>query len=141
MNDTLRASDRDREEIAAVLREHYAQGRLTIEEFDQRSTAALAAKTMGDLGPLLADLPEEGEPRADAPAWSTARTRWIAVAGAAAAVALLVVAVLAGRAVFAVPGWLVVLVLLRLMRGRSGGAPRAVRGSRGPTRTRTRNRR
>ncbi len=141
MNDTLRASDRDREEIAEVLREHYAQGRLTIEEFDQRSTAAFAAKTMGDLGPLVADLPEEREPQAAAPAWSTARMRWIAVAGAVAAVALLVVAVLAGRAVFAVPGWLVVLVLLRLMRGRSGGAPRAVRGSRGPARTRTRNRR
>lgn len=79
MDDTLRASDRDREEIAAILRAQYAQGRLTIEELDQRSTAAYAAKTVGDLSPLVADLPEEGERRAATTAWSTARMRWVAV--------------------------------------------------------------
>lgn len=53
----LRASDEDREKVAETLRENYAQGRLTLEEFDERSTSAYAAKTLGDLRALTNDLP------------------------------------------------------------------------------------
>jgi Domain of unknown function (DUF1707) len=60
MDDRIRASDADRERIAARLREHYAEGRLTSEELDERVTAALSAKTLGDLRHLMADLPEPG---------------------------------------------------------------------------------
>jgi hypothetical protein len=53
----LRASDADRERTAALLREHLAAGRLTAEEFQERLDAAYAAKTLGQLDELLADLP------------------------------------------------------------------------------------
>ena len=53
----VRASDADRERTATLLREHHAVGRLTAEEFNERVEKAFAAKTLGDLEVLLADLP------------------------------------------------------------------------------------
>lgn len=53
----LRASDSDREAVAQQLRDHYAAGRITLDEFDERTTTTYAAKTFGDLDGLLADLP------------------------------------------------------------------------------------
>ena len=53
----LRCSDADRERTVALLREHLAAGRLTAEEFHERLDAAYAAKTLGQLDELLADLP------------------------------------------------------------------------------------
>ena len=53
----IRASDKDRERTAALLREHHAQGRLTPEEFNDRVDRTFAATTIGDLDALLADLP------------------------------------------------------------------------------------
>jgi Domain of unknown function (DUF1707) len=53
----LRASDAERESIVAQLREHGAAGRLDVEELEQRVGAAYAARTHGELGALLADLP------------------------------------------------------------------------------------
>jgi DUF1707 SHOCT-like domain len=53
----IRASDADRDRAAAALREHLVAGRLTIEEFDERLDRAYAAKTLGELDELMADLP------------------------------------------------------------------------------------
>jgi hypothetical protein len=53
----IRASDQDRDRTAALLREHHAAGRLTLEEFHERLDQVYAAKTMGELDALLADLP------------------------------------------------------------------------------------
>ncbi|RAG84164.1 hypothetical protein DN069_18065 [Streptacidiphilus pinicola] len=53
----LRASDADRERVAAALRDAYAEGRLDAEEHSQRLDAAYAAKTLGELVPLTRDLP------------------------------------------------------------------------------------
>lgn len=58
--DRIRASDADRERVTARLREHYAEGRLTREELDERIAAALGARTYGDLSGLMDDLPEPG---------------------------------------------------------------------------------
>ncbi len=57
MNPKLRCSDADRERTVTLLREHLAAGRLTPEEFHERLDAAYAAKTLGQLDELLADLP------------------------------------------------------------------------------------
>jgi Domain of unknown function (DUF1707) len=54
---SLRIGDREREAVAAELQEHYAHGRLTLEEFNQRLDAAFAAKTQSDLGRVTSDLP------------------------------------------------------------------------------------
>ena len=53
----IRASDADRDRVAALLREHHAAGRLTAEEFHERMERALIARTLGELDELLADLP------------------------------------------------------------------------------------
>jgi DUF1707 SHOCT-like domain len=53
----IRASDADRERAVALLREHHAAGRLTVEEFNERMDKAYAAKTLGEIDELMADLP------------------------------------------------------------------------------------
>ena len=52
-----RIGDAERDRAAEYLREHMSVGRLTQEEFDERVTAALQARTAADLDPLFADLP------------------------------------------------------------------------------------
>jgi hypothetical protein len=54
----MRASDADRDRVAEVLREAYAEGRLDAAEHTERIDAAYSAKTLGELAPLLADLPQ-----------------------------------------------------------------------------------
>ena len=56
-DDRIRVSDRDRERAIARLRDSFAEGRLTREELDERITAALNARTVGDLRRVTADLP------------------------------------------------------------------------------------
>src|SRR5580692_6432643 len=53
----LRISDADRDQALAKLSEHFQAGRLTTEEFDERSGAALQAKTGRELAVLFTDLP------------------------------------------------------------------------------------
>jgi Domain of unknown function (DUF1707) len=53
----LRVSDEQREQAAQQLREHFATGRLTEEELDERVQAAYQARTEDQLRALLADLP------------------------------------------------------------------------------------
>jgi hypothetical protein len=53
----LRASDADRAETVDALREEFAAGRLSHQTFLFRMDAAMEARHVGDLPPLLADLP------------------------------------------------------------------------------------
>lgn len=53
----LRASDADRERVAEFLRDAYAEGRLTADEYQERLEENFAAQTYGDLVPVLRDLP------------------------------------------------------------------------------------
>jgi len=57
-DDRIRISDADRERAAARLREHFAEGRLSPDELDERIAAALTAKTAGDVRRIMADLPD-----------------------------------------------------------------------------------
>jgi hypothetical protein len=59
----VRASDGDREAVAARLNEAVGDGRLTLQEFSERLDLAYAARTRGDLAPLTADLPATGPVR------------------------------------------------------------------------------
>ncbi|MDT9701536.1 DUF1707 domain-containing protein [Streptomyces sp. P17] len=53
----LRASDADRERVAEVLRDALAEGRLDMEEFEERLDATYKARTYGELTPITRDLP------------------------------------------------------------------------------------
>ncbi|MBB5117248.1 DUF1707 domain-containing protein [Streptomyces eurocidicus] len=65
----LRASDADRDRTADILREALAEGRLTAEEHGERIGAVYAARTLGELEPLVGDLPRPGgAARGSAPA-------------------------------------------------------------------------
>lgn len=55
--DAMRASTADRERTVDILKAALAEGRLTSGEYDRRLTAALNARTYGELGQLVADLP------------------------------------------------------------------------------------
>lgn len=61
----IRASDSDRESVVEILRQAYADGRLDLGEFDERTTAAYAAKTWADLRELTIDLPVDAVLGAD----------------------------------------------------------------------------
>jgi hypothetical protein len=69
---SLRIGDTERDAVAAELREHFAHGRLTLEEFNQRIDAVFAAKTQRDLSRLTSDLPHVRSGGAPLP---SARTR------------------------------------------------------------------
>jgi hypothetical protein len=56
----MRLSDADRDRAAEVLREAAAQGRLSMDELDERLELAYAAKTYADLAPVTGDLPKPG---------------------------------------------------------------------------------
>ena len=83
MDDRFRASDADRDRVADALREHYAAGRLSADELDERLTTALSARTLGELNQVLTDLPGPGRvlqpggwrPPQSAPVWVTVRRR------------------------------------------------------------------
>jgi hypothetical protein len=55
----IRASDRDRERAVQVLRDAHAEGRLDLGEFMERTSAAYAARTWGELAGLTTDLPPD----------------------------------------------------------------------------------
>ncbi len=56
-NQNVRASDADRDRVAAALQEHCAAGRLTVEEVGERLDRTYAARTLGELAEVIADLP------------------------------------------------------------------------------------
>jgi hypothetical protein len=53
----LRVGDRERQAVIDQLRAHLGDGRLELDEFEDRTAQALAARTVADLVPLTADLP------------------------------------------------------------------------------------
>jgi hypothetical protein len=71
-NDSLRVSDAERDVTLTQLGDHAAVGRLTLDELDDRSGRALAAKTRGELAALTSDLPQEAgsSPAQSSPAQS-----------------------------------------------------------------------
>jgi len=54
----MRASDADRERVADVVRQAAGDGRMTMEELDQRLDAVYAARTYAELEPITRDLPQ-----------------------------------------------------------------------------------
>jgi Domain of unknown function (DUF1707) len=87
----MKASDADRDVVVAALSEHFQVGRLTSEEFDERTGRALAARTLGELDELMADLPAVNAP-GPAPVAQPRGLRYPLLAVAAALVVLAIVA-------------------------------------------------
>jgi hypothetical protein len=63
----IRASDAERDQVAALLSKQVAPGRLTMGEFEKRVEAAFAAQTREQLHDLTADLPADASHESTAP--------------------------------------------------------------------------
>jgi hypothetical protein len=63
----IRASDQERESVVDVLRDAFTDGRLTFDEFEERTAGAYAAKTWTDLRELTSDLPAQFWPGGTTP--------------------------------------------------------------------------
>jgi hypothetical protein len=130
----MRASDADRDRVAALLQEHHAAGRLTTDEVRERLDRALEAKTLGDLDALMTDLPHIDLATASRrDAFGTGSTRLPAepghpgqqVAARDAAMRIAAVAVIAAGYLVAgvvfgiwwIPWYLVVFVAMAVIRG------------------------
>src|SRR6266567_7656878 len=74
---SLRVSDAERDATLRVLGDHAAVGRLTLDELEERSGRALAAKTRGELATLVSDLPQEAGQGRPAPALAKKPVRWM----------------------------------------------------------------
>jgi hypothetical protein len=59
----IRAGDKDRQRVVEQLGKHFGEGRLTVEEFDERIVRAHAAVYLDEFPALMADLPREPAPR------------------------------------------------------------------------------
>ena len=57
----MRAGDKDRQRVVELLGKHFGEGRLTVEEFDERAVRAHASVYLDELPALTADLPREPE--------------------------------------------------------------------------------
>jgi hypothetical protein len=58
----MRAGDKDRQRVVERLGKHFGEGRLTIQEFDERVVRAHASAYLDELPALTADLPRDPEP-------------------------------------------------------------------------------
>ncbi len=123
----LRASDADRDRAAEALREHHATGRLSMEEFQERLDRVYAAKTLGELDELMADLPaidlyqlpipagqqfvppRPPAPRAQAgrmsPAWRAAWASWASISLLCIVIWLITVGATSGGTAYFWPIW------------------------------------
>jgi hypothetical protein len=160
----IRASDADRDRAAEALREHHATGRLTVEEFQERLDRIYAAKTLGELDAVMADLPAIDlyqlpipanqrfvpPPRPPArhvhgrmsPVWRAAWGSWAGVSLILTVIWLITVGAGSGGAAYFWPVW-VIGPWGALMLGRwiFGGGPQGGPGDRGQGRDEARARR
>jgi hypothetical protein len=60
--DDLKASDQERQHVVDELRRHMSEGRLSLDEFEDRADVAYKARTAEDLAPLTSDLPAPARP-------------------------------------------------------------------------------
>ena len=61
----IRISDADRSEVIEILQKATVEGRLDLDELEDRVSSALAARTWSDVDPLIEDLPVVAEPEPD----------------------------------------------------------------------------
>lgn len=116
----MRASDSDRDAAAERLALALSEGRLDLTEYDERLSAAMRAKTVGELARLTEDLPpvpgsasapvdlaEVGSAHAPAPTWRDRLEPWRGFAGISIILVGIwaVTSVMAGELLYFWPTW------------------------------------
>ena len=109
----MRAGDKDRQRVVEQLGRHFAEGRLTVDEFDERTVRAHAAVHLDELPALTVDLPREPEPTRRAP-----RQQAHAPGVLVFLVAVLMAWSMVAAAVHGAPPFFAVLLLFLVLRHR-----------------------
>lgn len=109
----MRAGDKDRQRVVEQLGKHFGEGRLTVQELDERMVRAHASVYLDELPALTADLPREPEPYRQ----PTRPARRIP-AGVLVLVAMLVAWSMVSAVVYGAPPFLALLVLFLFLRHR-----------------------
>jgi hypothetical protein len=91
MDPRQRIGDAEREEAMGLLAQHYADGRLEHEEYDERLDAIWTARTRADLDPIFEDLPRRAPER---PARGRGPRGWRSVPFVPIAAVLIVLSIL-----------------------------------------------
>ncbi len=133
---TVRIGDAERDAATSALARHFAEGRLTPLEHEERSALALSARTEADLDALFADLPSLPPP-------TVARSRSAVVGGAVAGgsrvlIAAVIVAALFVSRLHVLPLLVITVVAAMALRGMLGHRHhhRHWHGTRSPDRSR-----
>ena len=120
----IRVSDAERDQAVTELSEHYQSGRLTLDEFDDRSSRALHAQTGNDLRALFGDLPGTvapavGTPVSPAPPYDLEGPRAGSPPVVRAVIAFVIAAIVLGNVAgyhsHRVIGWIVPVMILGLV--------------------------
>ena len=116
----MRAGDKDRQRVVEQLGKHFGEGRLTVEEFDERVIRAHASVHLDELPALTADLPGDPEPhRRPARSARSARAAMLMPAVFVLLIAMLLAYALVTAVVYGAPPFFaLVLLFLFLRRGR-----------------------
>jgi|SRR4051794_6863307 hypothetical protein len=131
----LRIGDAEREAAVSALGEHYAAGRITREELDDRTSAAYAARTEAELWPLFADLPVAARPTRGGSTRTAGRPagppRWFPGALVPLMLVAIALAVLTHLPwpILLIVGWIWWGRMFRHWRGQTSGSRRDVRGT------------
>jgi len=127
-----RAADVDREEVAERLRQAVTEGRLDLDEYDERLSKAYAARTYGDLDRLVRDLPRPVAKPAPPPPdavrrWLVEQWRPWATAVVICVAIWLLTSMLSAEVIYFWPVWVAVpwgvVLVCRTIFGLSSGEP------------------
>ena len=107
----LRISDAERHQVAELLREAAGEGRLDLEELDERLEATYAARTYADLVPITLDLPTHPHRRPAVPAQPRAAVPRV-VPGAERENHVAIMSGLSRKGVWVVPRQMTILAIM-----------------------------
>jgi hypothetical protein len=110
----MRAGDKDRQRVVEQLGTHFGEGRLTVQEFDERVVRAHASVYLDELPALTADLPREPEPYHHRPTRSQVRVPPVVFV----LLAMLLAWSMVAAVVYGTPPFLALLLLFLLLRHR-----------------------
>jgi hypothetical protein len=110
----MRAGDKDRQRVVEQLGRHLGEGRLTVQDFDERIIRAHASVYLDELPPLTADLPRDPEPH-HGPMRSSMR---LPSGTAVVLVAMVIAWAMVAAVVHGAPPFLAVLLLFLFLRHR-----------------------
>ena len=110
----MRAGDKDRQRVVEQLGTHFGEGRLTVQEFDERVVRAHASVYLDELPALTADLPRAPEPHHHRPTRSQVRVPPVVFV----LLAMLLAWSMVAAVVYGTPPFLALLLLFLLLRHR-----------------------